>query len=37
MALPLFIKEGLGEILRNAIKIPLASPFTKGNIKGKNP
>ena len=27
---PLFSKEGLGEILRNAIKIPLNPPLQRG-------
>jgi hypothetical protein len=34
---PFRVKEGLGEILRNATKIPLISPFIKGVLKGKNP
>jgi len=34
---PLFSKEGSGEILQNADKIPLYPPLEKGDLKEKNP
>jgi hypothetical protein len=30
---PLFSKEGLGEILKSGIKIPLYPPLQKGDLK----
>jgi hypothetical protein len=34
---PLFFKEGLGEILQNADKIPLHPPLEKGDLKEDYP